>query len=119
MRGEKRVVFAVPAGAGDYAPETLECRQAPDTIFDFVAVLTLAIESLPAGAQAEIDVLKAGVNKSKPAAADWITNVAQATSTGLYNPLLTAGWRGVRIRVRSDGAAGDAPVNATWSDEDQ
>lgn len=119
MLGNERstayVDFAVPAGAGAYAPEVLYLkneRGEKTGLYHQVEALVVNVESLPAGAQVEVDVLKANGNPS--AEADWVKNVDRAAAIGLYAPVELAGWNGVRIRAKSGGAAGSAKTHVSW-----
>ncbi|MFL5912765.1 MAG: hypothetical protein ACJ768_19640 [Gaiellaceae bacterium] len=106
--------FAVPAAAGTYAPEVLylnvdgDARSLPDQ----VAELTLAIESLPAGAQLEIDVLKPGLQSNLDAS--YVLAAKVYAIVGLQTPLALSEWKGVRIRAKSGGAAGAAAAHVSW-----
>lgn len=113
-RGEKRISFTVPAANGDYAPEVLYCNgdNEPKALMDLVVQLSLLVESLPADAVIEVDLLKAGLAGSIET--NWQTAVKSFDSTGLQDFLQLAMWRGVRVRAKSGGTAGTAVVSASW-----
>lgn len=115
QRGEHRVDFTVPGGAGSYAPEVIYLN--PEDVEDAtqelarVFELQVHIEALPADAEIEVDVLRAGGDPET--AGDWLTAVQAYASTGLHIRLLLEGQR-VRLRAKSGGTGGSAPVNAWW-----
>jgi hypothetical protein len=109
------VDFTVPAGAGDYAVEVLRLkneRNVATGLYHQVEELVVHVESLPAGARVEVDVLKANGNPSVEA--DWVKNIDAAVAVGTHAPLELASWNGVRIRGKSGGAAGSAKAHVAW-----
>lgn len=112
MAGTKRLTMAIPGTAGQYAPEVLYCRMS-DSRLDLVSLLTVLIESLPTSAQIEVELLK--VNGDPDVSGDWLAPLVVADAVGLYNDLTFAEWKGVRLRGKSGGSAGNAIVDATWS----
>lgn len=111
---QRRITFAVPAGAGLYAPEIiyLNVDNLPKTGMDSIIEMRAAIEALPATAIVEVDLLRIAGNPT--VAGDWILNVQNKNAVGLMDLLALAGWVGVRIRAKSGGTAGDAIVNVAW-----
>lgn len=111
----RRTVFTVPAAAGTYATEVLYLNDLNDVraLMDVVSELTLEVEALAgAGAQVEVDLLRAGGLPGT--ATDWRTAAKAFTTTGLKDPIGLSAWVGVRVRVKSGGAAGSTIVNAAW-----
>lgn len=111
---ERTIAFTVPGGAGSYAPEILYCAQKNQAIAtqppDEVGELQLFIASLPASAAVEVDLLSPGATM----AGTWRTTAQSYTANGLTAVLSLAGWRGVRIRVKSGGTGGTATIDASW-----
>jgi hypothetical protein len=99
--------FAVPAGAGAYAPEVFYfgLGSQPSQL-DPVEDARINVAALPAGAQLEIDLLKSDNT--------WATNVDTCTATGMQALLAFGGLRG-RMRAKSGGAAGTASGTAAWT----
>lgn len=114
MRGEARVNFAVPAAAGQYAPEVLYIaqEQSPKALLDAILELRLLVESIPAGAEIEVDLLRAGGDPRS--AGDWLGAALSYNAAGLAAKEELAGAR-ARVRAKSGGMAGDAVVNAYWT----
>lgn len=118
--GYARVTFAVPAGSGSYAPEELITRQGPSLVLDKVSRLAVYVESLPATAEIEVDLLKPGADPRL--AASWILDSQSLVAVGLvywgasaeHAHLDLAGWPGIRLRAKSGGTAGDSIVSASW-----
>ena len=110
----RSISFTVGAVAGVYAAEVLYLNvdNDPRSLPDQVAELTLAIESLPAGAQLEIDVLKPGQQSNLDAS--YILGAKVYAITGLQTPLALSEWKGVRIRAKSGGTAGAAAAHVSW-----
>jgi hypothetical protein len=109
---ERTVAFVVPAGAGAYAPEILYLNRdnRVTTSPDEVGEMQLYIASLPASATVEVDLLAPGESFSGT-----LRTAAQTyTANGLTSVLSLAGWRGVRIRVKSGGTGGTATLDASW-----
>jgi hypothetical protein len=105
--------FAVPGGAGVYAPEILYLAQDENhPQSDDVSEVTLFIESLPATAVVEVDLLQPGGVET--VAVDWIVAAQSHNAIGLKAVLQLANWRGVRVRAKSGGTAGSAVVHASW-----
>lgn len=113
-RGEQRVTFAVPATSGNYAPEVLYCNGGSEAkaLQDFIIQLSVLVESLPAGAAIEVDILKAGLESG--ISTNWQSAIKSFTAAGLQDLVQLAQWRGVRIRAKSGGTAGNAIVSASW-----
>lgn len=111
--GSRYISFTVPAGAGAYAPEViyLNADNQPGSIPDTVAEFTLDIESLPAGAQIEVDVLRASGGQTT--VADWQLARKVFAAAGLQAPVGVSGAK-LRVRAKSGGNAGAAPVSAWW-----
>lgn len=110
------VDFAIPAVNGDFAPEVLYLkneRGVKTGLYHQVEELVVLVESLPAGARVEVDLLKANGNPSVEA--DWVKNVDAAVAVGMHAPLELASWNGVRIRGKSGGAAGSAKAHVAWN----
>lgn len=96
------VVFAVPAGSGDYAPERITITS-PESLYG----ITVMIAAAPAAAVFELWLLKAG---GAPATdADFA--LYKNSTGGETWPL--AGWHGAQIRVKSGGNAGNATLSVT------
>lgn len=112
---QRRIIFAVPVGAGGYAPEILYLNvdNAAKSLMDIVLELRFAIENLIATAVVEVDILRVGGDPT--VAGDWILNVQNKNTAGLADLLALAGWQGVRIRAKSGGTAGNMAVSAAWS----
>lgn len=102
--------FTVPAGAGDYAPEVfyfgLPSSTGLASQLDPVDEARILVRTLPAGAQLEIDALKADNT--------WDTAVDACTTTGLQG-LLAFGGLKARMRAKSGGAAGASAGTASWT----
>jgi len=97
-----RTVFAVPSGAGSYAPERITFTS-PESLFG----ITTLIEASPAAAVFELWLLKAG---GVPAD-DGDFALYKNSTGGETWPL--AGWHGAQIRVKSGGNAGNATLSVT------
>ncbi len=113
--GRNTVTFVVPAGAGSYAPEVLFLRVTGSQVgsmFDPVSEATVAVESLPAGAQIEVDILKPGGAEAD--APGWLTNQQTHTTIGLKQLLQLARIHGVRLRAKSGGTGGNSIVHCWW-----
>jgi hypothetical protein len=112
-RGAYRAAFAVPAGAGAYAPEVIYTRpEQARGAFDDVSELSVLVEgTFPAGATVEVDLLRNGGDPET--SADWI-NGASYTTGKLQTMIEIAGWEGIRIRAKSAGTAGSLPISARW-----
>ena len=118
--GYARETFVVPAGAGSYAPEEIITRQGDSLVLDKISKLAVYVESLPASAEIEVDLLKPGTDPRL--AASWILDSQSLVAVGLvywgasaeHSWLYLAGWPGVRIRAKSGGTAGDSIVSVSW-----
>jgi hypothetical protein len=102
--------FAVPAGAGTYAPEVLYFGSPggsglPSQL-DAVDEARINVAALPATATLEIDILKADNT--------WATAVDTCTTTGLQG-LMAFGGLKARMRAKSGGTAGTASGTASWT----
>jgi hypothetical protein len=118
--GYARVTFVVPATGGNYAPETIITRQGDSGVLDKVSMLAVYVESLPAAAEIEVDLLKPGEDPAL--AASWLLDIRTITAVGLvfwgasleHSWLNLAGWPGVRIRAKSGGTSGNSIVSVSW-----
>jgi hypothetical protein len=111
--GDYRKVFAVTAVAGAYAPGKILTRQDQTRgSADEVSELSVLIESLPAGAEVEVDLVKPGGDPDVDA--DYVTAVQTFNTTGLKSIIQVALWKGARVRVKSGGTAGSAAVSISW-----
>jgi len=109
---ERTGSFTVTASAGAYATEVLYMARsnvatAPP---DEVGELQLYISALPASAVVEVDLLVPGQSMG----GTWRTAAQTYNTVGLTSVLSLAGWRGVRIRVKSGGTGGTATIDASW-----
>ena len=111
--GYARETFAVPAGSGSYAPETIITRQGDSNVCDKVDKLRVLVESLTATAEVELDLLKPG--EDPRLAASWFVDAVSITAAGLATYEEFCGWPGVRIRAKSGGTAGSTIVSVAWS----
>lgn len=109
--------FTVSGTPDEYAPEVFYLRRADQATqptdvgyLDLVEELQALVVTLPAGAVVEIEVLKPGDAPS----GTWRATDRSYTLTGLQTPEAFSRWLGVRIRVKSGGAAGTATVDAHW-----
>ena len=108
-----RVTFAVPAGAGAFAPEVLDLTRGPDHGEPGgLSELTVYLESLPAGASLELDLLKPGGSPLTPG--DWIIAVKTFTVVGLAALVEITHWYGARLRAKSNGVAGNLIASVGW-----
>lgn len=99
--------FAVPAGAGSYAPEVFYFGLgAQPSQLDAVDEARINVAALPATATLEIDILKAD--------GTWATAVDTCTTTGLQG-LMAFGGLKARMRAKSGGTAGTASGTASWT----
>jgi hypothetical protein len=111
---QRKITFAIPAGAGAFAPEILylayenSAKAAPDLVSEMSAVL----ETLPAGASLEVDILKVGGDPAVDA--DYNIAVRVWNALGLQTLFQLAKWRGVRVRGKSDGTAGNLTLDLSW-----
>ena len=111
--GQQTKTFTIPAGAGAYASAVIHTRQDQTRgQSDDVSELTLMIESLPAAAAIEVDLLKPGGDPD--VAADWLLAVQSHNTIGLKAILQLASWRGARVRGKSGGTGGNAVVHCSW-----
>ena len=77
-----------------------------------VTELSTLLEALPATAQIEVWVLKAG--GVPETAGDWVYSGTAYTTLVLQTPLAMAPWVGVKLRAKSGGTGGTATVSAAW-----
>ncbi len=109
---ERTLDFAVPGGAGAYAPEVLYLNR--DNLVttgpDEVGEMQLLVAALPTSAIVEVDLCAPGSGFGGTVR----TAVQTYNALGLTSVLSLAGWRGVRIRVKSGGTSGTATVDASW-----
>lgn len=112
--GSTRVSFAVPVTGGNYAPETIDLtdRTLTGGVFMPIADLSLDVESLPATAVVEMDLLRPGGNRLT--AGDWNLARKSWSVAGLVDMLPLAAWYGVRYRVKSGGTSGTAILCLSW-----
>ena len=111
--------FTVSATLNEYAAEVYYLREdnpeaAPTALKDLASVIELQADlvAVPAGATLEVDVLKPD---SDPATAgNWRTARQAYTTTGLKTPVALSGRRGVRVRMKSGGTAGDGEADLAW-----
>jgi hypothetical protein len=116
MSQKKFLDMAIPAGAGSFAPEILYLNAESDVkqILDIVQELTVAIESLPAAATLEIDLLKADGTVLPSTSTSWLTAMKSIAAIGLTQAIALSGWCGVRIRGKSGGTAGSLKLHVSW-----
>lgn len=117
--GQAARTFAVSGTASAYADEVLYLGTAPAGALpkgrgelDVVSELQVYVESLPAAAEIEVDLLQADGDPN--VAADWINGISVYNATGLQTILALAAWHGVRIRAQSGGTSGSAVVHVSW-----
>ena len=113
---QRTVAFAVPAGAGNYAPEVLYLNQSNEAVagkaMDVVCELQARIGTIVAPAEVEIDILKPGGDQTQ--SGDWRTAALSYTTAGLKDAVSLARIFGVRIRVKSGGTGGTQTVDCWW-----
>ena len=116
MSQKKFIDFTVPAGAGAYAAEELYLNAENDkkALLDLVHELTAVIESLPAAAQLEVDLLKADGTVLPQSSSSWLLAEKTITALGMAVPIAFSGWVGVRIRAKSGGTAGSLKAHVSW-----
>lgn len=103
-----RVTFAVPAGAGSYAPERITfAPSSADVPASGLLGATVLIESAPAAAVVELFLLKVGGDPTVDA--DYILFKTALTS----ETVALASYPGAQIRVKSGGTAGNCVVSAS------
>lgn len=108
--GMARATFTVPAAAGAYASQEIHLRQHQGS-YDHVQALRVLVEDdPPTGAVVELDLLRAGGSPET----DWVTATITYNAKGLGALVELAGWRGVRVRAKSGGTAGNLPVSVSW-----
>lgn len=111
---ERTLAFAVPVTGGNYAPEILYLAQKNQAIAtqapDEVGECQFYISTLPTSAIVEIDLLAPGQLMT----GTWRTVAQTYNANGLTAVLSLAGWRGVRVRVKSGGTSGTATIDASW-----
>lgn len=109
-----RKTLAVTATPSEYSSTVLYLRghDATGAAFDTIHELSVYVEQLPASAEVEVDLLRAGGNPQE--ATHWLLDVASYTGTGLQTLLELAAWYGVRIRAKSGGTAGNVILSASW-----
>lgn len=110
--GQRQITFAIPAGAGTYAPTTIICR--PDNatgLVDQVLELEVNIVSLPVAATILVEQLKLGGDPTVDA--HWLLK-ATLNAIGPQTLIAFSGWSGVRIRGKSGGTLGNAELHAAW-----
>jgi len=116
MAGMKQVSFTVPAGSGDYATAILYLNSVGDAsriaCAEPVNELTVVVGTIVATAAIELDFLKP--NGDPAVAGDWLLAAKSYTEAGVATYSEFAGWRGVRIRVKSGGTGGTQVVSAFW-----
>lgn len=105
----KAFSFAVPAGAGSYAPEVFYFGLGTGGLpaqLDAVDEARIDVVALPTSAVLEIDLLKAD--------GTFDTAVDTCTVTGLQDGLSFGGLKG-RMRCKSGGVAGTASGVGSWT----
>lgn len=115
MKGSQKVSFTVPAVNGNYAPEVLYLNAenvGTNVLFDRVAELTPLIETLPAGSQLEMDLLKVGGNPAT--STDWLLAQKVWNTAGVQTPFALSEWLGVRLRMKSGGTGASSVVHCHW-----
>lgn len=109
-----RVSFAVPAGAGAYAPESLTFDvPSAATVCPPLDAIELLVETVGAatGAVAELWLPRVQPSTRPVPDAEYFYSGKSVTGAGGDSfPLVQ--WRGARIRVKSAGVAGTAVVSA-------
>lgn len=104
--------FAVPATAGQYAPEyILFGSTSPSTPSEPLLGVTALVESAPAGAVVELWLPKFTGNQPPTVPTDYVYSGWSITGGAETWPL--ASWRGALLRVKSGGTAGSAVVSAS------
>lgn len=107
--------FAVPSGAGSYAPEVLYLGAPTNDVAQAfrgnVKNFKMMIDALPATADIEVDILRI---KGNPATAgDWV-NISITSAVGIQAIVALLRWPGVRIRAVSGGTSGTATVGVVF-----
>jgi len=111
MIRRRRETFAVPIGAGDYAPEVLYLSlSGAAEALDFVNEYEGLCEALPTDAELYVEVLRLDGDIAEPT--DWfVLETIGATGMTSIDPHL--GWK-MRVRAKSGGTAGDADFSLAW-----
>lgn len=110
----RRTIFNITAVLNAYAPEVMYMNADNDvrSLMDTVREFTQNIETLPAAAVIEVDILRADGDPTNNA--HWISAVFSNNAVGFKALQQVAAAKGVRIRAKSGGNAGAAPVSAWW-----
>ncbi len=115
----RTITFAVPADADEYAPEVLylnDDNDDPRRSLHKVDEIEGVIRSLPAGALLEMDLLKPG-NLDPRDEESWnLDQGTAASAAGVFGLLKMGSWPGVRFRAKSGGAAGNLPLDLSWTE---
>jgi hypothetical protein len=114
----RSITFAIPAGAGDYAPEVLYLAPSndPKSGLDCVDEVQGFVRSLPADATIEMDLLKPGGTGDPTVDTSWNLDASSdpANATGPFGLLKLGGWKGVRFRGKSGGTGGNSVLDLSW-----
>jgi hypothetical protein len=113
-RNSASITFAVPAGAGQYAPEVLYLvlENEPKKGLDLVDRLRAVVRTLTATAEIEVDLMRPG-SSDWTLDASWNLDVVSYTTAGLKDLLELAGFK-VRIRAKSGGTGGNTVLDVSW-----
>ena len=105
----ERKTFAVPAGAGAYAPERITFgAPSADVPARGLLGVTVLIESAPTGAEVELWLPKIGAAVPAVDADYFLFQTISASAT-----VALASYPGAQIRVKSGGTAGDCDVSVS------
>lgn len=108
----RRVTFAIPVGAGDYAPEVLYLSLTGENeALDFVKEYEGLCESLPADGELVVEVLRLDGDPEEDT--DWFV-LETIGSTGMTSIDPHLGWH-TRVRGKSGGTAGDSVLSMRWA----
>jgi hypothetical protein len=110
MSDSKRHTFAIPEGAGDYAPVDLVLNEGGGDrpVYD----CSVLVEALPATATVEVWLLRVGGDFDTEA--HWINSGVDYDAVGLQSLLQLGAWAGVKLRGKSGGTDGDATISVSW-----
>jgi len=110
MSDAKRHTFAIPAGAGDYAPTELVLDEGSgdSRVYD----CSVLIESLPASSGLEVWLLR--VDGDPDEEDDWIASGVVYEEAGLGTLLQLGAWSGVKLRGVSGGTSGSLVASVSW-----
>lgn len=109
--------FAVPVGAGGYAPEELFLKvqetDVPEGAYRKIRQLRILIENLIATAVIEVWALRHGGDVKN--AAHWFNTGLSHNVVGLGALMELACLTKVKLRAKSGGTAGNMAVSAFWA----